>query len=34
LGMYIADSVITCIASQNDCNPIIVKIPMESLLWV
>jgi hypothetical protein len=34
LGMYIADSVITCIASQNDCNPIIVKIPMERLLWI
>lgn len=33
LGMYIMNSTITCIVSQNDCNPIIVKIPMDSLLW-
>lgn len=34
LGMYIADEEITCIASQNDCEPIIVRIPLDSLLWV
>ena len=34
LGIYIADSQLTCIASQNDCDPIIVRIPMNSLSWI
>jgi hypothetical protein len=34
LGMYIVDSTIICIVSQNDCNPVILRIPMDSLLWV
>jgi hypothetical protein len=34
LGMHIADGQITCIASQNDCDPIIVRIPLDSLLWI
>jgi hypothetical protein len=34
LGIHIADGQLTAIASQNDCDPIIVRIPMDSLLWV
>lgn len=34
LGMYIADSIVTCIVSQNDCDPVSITIPMDSLLWV
>jgi hypothetical protein len=25
---------ITCIVSQNDCDPLIARIAMDSLLWV
>jgi hypothetical protein len=34
LGMYIAESTLTCIVSQNDCDPVIVRIRMDSLVWV
>jgi hypothetical protein len=34
LGIHIADGQLTAIASQNDCDPIIARIPMDSLLWV
>jgi len=34
LGMVILDNVMTCIVSQNDCDPLIVRIPMDSLRWV
>jgi len=34
LGIVILDNVLICIASQNDCDPVIVRIPMDSLLWV
>lgn len=34
LGMVILDTIMTCIVSQNDCDPILVRIPMDSLLWV
>lgn len=34
LGIHIADEQLTVIASQNDCDPILVRIPMDSLLWV
>jgi hypothetical protein len=34
LGIYIADGQLTCIASQNDCDPILVQVPMDSLLWI
>jgi hypothetical protein len=34
LGMVIVDNVITCIVSQNDCDPLSIRIPMDSLLWV
>jgi hypothetical protein len=34
LGIVIVDDVITCIVSQNDCDPIVVRIPMDSLIWL
>jgi hypothetical protein len=34
LGLTLSDSILTCIVSQNDCDPIIARIPMDSLLWV
>jgi len=34
LGIHIQDDTLICIASQNDCDPIVVRIPMKSLLWL
>jgi len=34
LGMVIIDNAMTCIVSQNDCDPLSVRIPMDSLHWV
>ncbi len=34
LGIEIMGSVLSCIVSQNDCNPILVQIEMSTLLWL
>ena len=34
LGLHIKEEEIICIVSQNDCDPVILRIPMDSLLWV
>jgi hypothetical protein len=34
LGIHIAANMLTCVVSQNDCNPILVRIQMDKLVWV
>jgi len=34
LGIHIQNEKLLCIASQNDCNPTLLEIPMKSLVWI